>query len=49
VRYREGTAKVPYDATNLREVAVTEMAKPAPTPEPQIAEAPTPTPAAVIP
>jgi 1,4-alpha-glucan branching enzyme len=49
VRFREGTAKVPYDATNLREAAAAEMAKPAPTPAPEIAEAPTPTPAAVIP
>jgi len=49
VRFREGTAKVAYDATNLREAAAAEMAKPAPTPAPEIAEAPTPTPAAVIP
>ena len=49
VRYREGTVKLPYDATDLREAAAAEMAKPAPTPEPQIAEAPTPTPPPVVP
>lgn len=49
VRYREGTANLPHDATNLREAAAAEMAKPAPTPEPQIAEAPSPTPPPVIP
>jgi len=49
VRYREGTAKIPYDATNLREAAALELAKPAPTPEPQVAEAATPTPPPVVP
>lgn len=49
VRYREGTVKVPHDATDLREFAAAEMAKPAPTPEPQIAEVPPPTPVPVIP
>ncbi len=44
VRYREGTVKLPYTATNLREAATEEMAKPAPTPEPAIVEAPTPAP-----
>ena len=51
VRYREGTTKLPVDATNLRELAAAEMAKPAPTPAPQVAQAatplPTPRPAAV--
>ena len=49
VRYREGTVTLPYDATDLREAAAAEMAKPAPTPAPQIAEAPTPTPPPVVP
>lgn len=49
VRYREGTVKLPYDATDLREAAAAEMAKAAPTPERQIAEAPTPTPPPVVP
>ncbi len=44
VRYREGTVELPYAATNLREAAAAEMAKPAPTPTPAIVEAPTPTP-----
>lgn len=48
VRYREGTAKVAYDATNLRALAAEEMAKPAPEPSPQIAESPGPSPAAPV-
>ncbi|MGA0849059.1 MAG: alpha-amylase family glycosyl hydrolase, partial [Chthoniobacterales bacterium] len=49
VRFREGTVELPHAATNLREAAAAEMAKPAPTPEPEIVEAPTPTPPAVVP
>lgn len=44
VRFREGTLELPYEATNLREAAAEEMAKPPPTPAPEIAEAPSPTP-----
>ena len=32
VRYREGTVRLPHEATNLREVAAEEMTRPAPTP-----------------
>ena len=49
VRYREGTLRLPYDATNLREAAAEEMAKPAPTPLAPMVVAPGATPAAVIP
>jgi len=49
IRYREGTLRLPYNATNLREVAAEEMTKPAPTPPPEIVEAPSAMPAAVIP
>ena len=46
VRFRDGTAKVAYDATNLRELAAEEMAKPLPEPTPEVAEAPSPLPKA---
>lgn len=49
VRFREGTAKLPYDATNLREAAAEEMAKPATAPAPQLAEVPAPRPSPVVP
>ena len=51
VRYREGSLRLPHEATNLREVAAGEMARPAPTPPqaPAPAGAPSATPAAVIP
>jgi 1,4-alpha-glucan branching enzyme len=49
VRFRDGTLTIPYDATNLREAATEEMAKPAPTPPPAIVEAPAPTPSPVAP
>jgi 1,4-alpha-glucan branching enzyme len=44
VRYREGKVRLPLDATNLRELASAEMAKPAPTPPPQVAEEVMPSP-----
>ena len=51
VRYREGSLRLPHEATNLREVAAGEMAKSAPTPPPAPAPtgAPSATPAAAIP
>jgi 1,4-alpha-glucan branching enzyme len=50
VRFREGTVELPHAATNLREAAAAEMAKPAPTPAPEIvATTPMPTPSAVLP
>ncbi|MGA1540760.1 MAG: alpha-amylase family glycosyl hydrolase, partial [Chthoniobacterales bacterium] len=50
VRFREGTVALPHAATNLREAAAAEMAKPAPTPAPEIvATTPMPTPSAVLP
>ena len=48
VRYREGTLRLPHEATNLREVAAEEMTRPAPTPPPVSAEAPSATPVAVM-
>lgn len=46
LRFRDGKTDVPYDLTNLRDVAAAEMARPAPTPapEPEVVEAPTPPP-----
>ncbi len=49
VRFREGTLELPYEATNLRESAAAEMAKPPPTPAPQVAQAPSPTPPPALP
>ena len=48
VRYREGTMRLPHEATNLREVAAEEMTRPAPTPPPISAETPGATPDAII-
>ncbi len=48
VRYRDGKVEVPYDRTNLRDVAAAEMERPAPAPpEQEIVEAATPSPAPV--
>lgn len=44
VRFRDGTAKVAYDATNLRELAAEEMAKPASDAAPPVAAPPSATP-----
>jgi len=44
VRFRDGTAEVSHDRTNLRELAEEEMAKPEPEPAPLIASAPSPKP-----
>ena len=44
VRFRDGKVEIPHDATNLRDAAAAEMARPAPTPspEPEFVEAPAP-------